>query len=86
MRLKTTIKSPKFPWVEWYSDYHGIERDLDKLRDSFKTKRIKAREIGFDGFYWGIFYLDKLPKTKDIKKMLVNTDFDFDREDSDFYL
>jgi hypothetical protein len=61
----------KFPFVEGFGDYHEIKCKADDLNEIF-AERIKSKEIAFDGEYWGVFYVGKLPHKNELKKMLFN--------------
>ncbi len=65
--MKTKIK---FPFVDSFGDYHDIDDKLSSLNEVF-TDRIKAKEIAYDGTYWGVFYVGKLPSKDRLKKMVV---------------
>lgn len=73
----------KFPFVEGFGDYHYIDDKLYQFEQIFATK-IKAKEIAFDGEYWGVFYVEKLPKKETLKKMLLEAGFRDDLEYSEF--
>jgi hypothetical protein len=66
--MKTKIK---FPFVDSFADYHDIIYKADELNEIFVTK-IKYKEIAFDGDYWGLFYVGKMPSRKTIHKLLVD--------------
>ena len=61
----------KFPFVEAFDDYHDIKDKAEYLNEIFVTK-IKYKEIAFDGFYWGLFYVGKMPSRKTIHKLVVD--------------
>lgn len=69
----------KFPRVKSYRDYHEIYADEENFRELFNTNKIKIRELGCDGRYWAIIYVDKRPNKDIIAKLLKKAkagDFD----------
>jgi len=78
--MKTKIK---FPFVDSYGDYHEIEELRDDLNEIF-TKTIKCKEVAFDGNYWGLFYVGKLPKKSTVKKLLLEAGWADNLEHSEF--
>ena len=69
----------QMPFVESFSDYHEIDeeqRNLKKL--SGKKTNICCKEIGFDGDYWGVFWIrGNKPSVDEIREMLIKEGFTF---------
>jgi len=75
----TTLKSTRklsVPYVKSFEDYHGITDTKEELHGR-GFDDIKSKEVGFDGRYWGLFYVGKLPKSYEIRTMLAAYGFDF---------
>lgn len=64
----------KFPFVESFNDYHSITYKMDDLNEVL-TPKVKSAEIGFDGNYWGLFYVGKKPSKKVVDSMLKSAGF-----------
>ena len=65
--MKTKIK---FPFVGRFQDYHEILDKQIQLNDVF-VQRVNAKEIAFDGMYWGVFYVGRIPSDANLKEMLL---------------
>lgn len=70
----------KFPFVKSFYDFHYIPNYRDDLNEIFVDK-IRCYECGFDGDYWGVFYIGKRPDRKTVKTMLKNSGFNHDEND-----
>lgn len=55
--------------VESFSDYHDIYDEACRLND-ISEENIKYKEVGFNGMYYAIFYIGKLPAKKVVTKLL----------------
>ena len=78
--MKTKIK---FPFVERFQDYHDIKYRAEDLNDIFVSK-IKCKEVAFDGCYYGLFYMGKLPAKQKIRQLCLDAGWHEDYENADF--
>jgi hypothetical protein len=69
-------KSTNIPCVVRFEDYHEIEDFKDSLRNIIPG--IKAKEVAFDYYYYGLFYKDKLPSKESLLELLKKAGFDTD--------
>lgn len=59
--------SVNLPVIMEFSDYHEIDYVTDYLKQIIKG--LKSRELEFrDGSYWGVFYLKKDERYKELCK------------------
>jgi hypothetical protein len=63
----------KIPYVKSFEDYHEIGDKLSFIKEIIPS--IKACEVGFDGVYWGLFYIDKMPSKEEILQLLKKKGF-----------
>lgn len=73
----------KIPLVKGFGDYHDIYAFEDELNEVI-VPRIKSKEIAFDGEYWGVFYVSKLPPKDKLKKLLIAAGWSDQFEHSEF--
>jgi len=69
--MKTTCLTAKLklPFVEPFPDYHDINYKLEDLKHLFP--QLRAKEVFFDGSYWGLFYAHGfMPEKPDVNAML----------------
>lgn len=74
-RIVRSSESQAFPFVESFGDYHDIEYQHSLFKKHFGN--VCAREIAFDGNYWGVFWIrGERPTRKNVIKMLINAGLD----------
>ena len=81
--MKTSKIKIKFPFVEGFRDYHDIRFKQEFLSGVFVDK-IKSKEVAYDGCYYGIFYIGKIPSKDIIKEMCIKAGWQSDLDYSDF--
>lgn len=60
----------KLPKLVECADYHEFSYLQNTLRQFVEPKKsVKVKELGFNGMYVGIVYLDKLPTKDEIEQL-----------------
>lgn len=77
MKLRP-VCSVEVPFVESFGDYHEIDAKISSLQEVY-GKRIKGKEIAFNGNYWGVFYVGTCPRRQELRKLLKAQGFDLCR-------
>jgi hypothetical protein len=77
-----------FPFVEMFEDYHEVPERLKELKEHYQYDGniIMGKEVAFDGYYWGLFWIKgKKPNKEFIKELLAEMDFDFEIDHSEVF-
>ena len=85
--MKKTCPKPivRFPYVDGYCDYHDIEFAKNDYEFVFGRGKICAKEVAFDGNYWGLFWVrGHKPTNKEIRKMIGDAGFEDNEYSSRF--
>ena len=60
----------RIPLVKGFRDYRDIGAFKANLNEVI-VPLVKSKEIAFDGDYWSVFYIGKLPSKNELKKLLL---------------
>lgn len=70
----TIVHKQAFPFIQAFGDYHEIDTQLANFKkNGFKS--IKAKEIAYDGRFWGVFYQNTIPSPCELVKELKKLKF-----------
>lgn len=73
-----------FPLVRSVRDYHEIDEEARMFNEIF-VDTIKCKEVAFDGAYYAVFYVGKIPAKSAIKQLCLDAGFWEESGYSKFY-